>query len=341
MPVEPEAVRPARDSKRRGGWRPVLLVLVIAPVTAEYLIGYDDTLTNPAALIFGILVFGPLYGAPAVLIRETARRTHRSWATILLLSAAAGLIQAGLIDQSLFAPDYRGISYWQSLRQPTFLPGLGTSAYMLLAFVGGHVFGSFAAPIALAESWWPASRTRPWLGVKGLILMGALWLCGAGFVLADQFDTSDFRISPEQLVITVIAVVALVVLALTRRPASSRPGTVPAPLVVAVVSAGLLVVRNVVPTGWFGTALGLASIALWLALMGRWAGRQAWTGRHVLAAVVGDLLAIGVPAFWATPLGHLDHTAKLAANSILLLLVLAVAAQGYRREGQLPETHAT
>lgn len=56
---------------------PVILVLLLAPVTAEYLIGYDDTTGNAAALVFGVFFFAPLYGAPAVLIREVTRRRPR------------------------------------------------------------------------------------------------------------------------------------------------------------------------------------------------------------------------------------------------------------------------
>ena len=137
---------------------PVLFVLLFAPVTAEYLIGYDDTIANPAVLIFGLFFFAPLYGAPAILIRELARRRGFGWPTILLLATAFGLIEAGLVDQSLFDPPYRDIPYWQDLRVPTYLPWAGTSAYMALTFVAGHVFGSVAAPLALAESLWPARR---------------------------------------------------------------------------------------------------------------------------------------------------------------------------------------
>ena len=52
----------------------MVLVLLLAPVTAEYLIGYDDTTGDAAALVFGVFFFAPLYGAPAVLIREVTRR---------------------------------------------------------------------------------------------------------------------------------------------------------------------------------------------------------------------------------------------------------------------------
>ena len=100
---------------------PVVLVLLMAPVTAEYLIGYDDYITDPLALVFGVLFFAPLYGAPAVLIREVTRRFGLGWPTILLMATAFGLIEAGLIDQSLFDPAYRDITFWDDLRDPTFI----------------------------------------------------------------------------------------------------------------------------------------------------------------------------------------------------------------------------
>lgn len=68
---------------------PAVFLLFFAPITAEYLIGYDDTIGHPEELIFGLLIFGPLYGAPAVLIREFTRRAVQNWPTILLLALAA------------------------------------------------------------------------------------------------------------------------------------------------------------------------------------------------------------------------------------------------------------
>lgn len=319
-----------RTVKRLG---PVLLVLLMAPVTAEYLIGYDDYLTDPAALVFGVVFFAPLYGAPAVLIREIARRRGLGWPTILLLAAAFGLIEAGLIDQSLFDPDYRHIPYWDVLREPTFVPWLGTSAYMALLFVSGHVFGSIAAPIALAESWWPERRHQPWLGIPGLVVITCLWGLAGAFILADQLGSTPFRISPGQLVGTTVVVVALVAIALTRRRTPTRtPGAPPRPWVVALATALLLTVRSITTTGWVGTLAAAAAIGVWLWLVGRWSRRAGWTGVHVVAVVVGDLISIGGPAFFTTPLGDLDQTAKLVANVSLLLLVLVVAAVGGRRE---------
>jgi hypothetical protein len=321
--------------------RGVLLILVLAPMTAEYLIGYDDTIGNPAALVFGVLFFAPLYGAPAVLIREVARRRGLGWPTILLLATAFGLIEAGLIDQSLFDPDYREIPYWQDMRLPTYLPWLGTSAYMTLTFVAGHVFGSIAAPIALAESWWPARRDEPWLGPAGLGLMVVLWAAGAWFILQDQLGRASFRVSVGQVAGTVVVILALAVAALTRRLHFSTSSRSPAPWVVALVSAVLLTVRSVVPTGWWGTLAAVAAIVIWLVLMGLWSRRAGWGGKHVLAAVVGDLLSIGGPAFAITPLGDVPLAAKLATNIVLLALVLGVALAGYRAEQRTIRPAAT
>ncbi len=312
---------------------PVVLVLLLAPVTAEYLIGYDDITGNVAAMVFGIFFFAPLYGAPAVLIRETARRRGLGWPTMLLLATAFGLIEAGLVDQSLFDPSYRDIDFWDDLRDPTFLPCCGTSAFMVLSFVGGHVFGSIAAPIAMAESWWPERRQQPWLGRFGYGVVAALWIAGSAFILGDQLGSTSFRISPAELVGTLVVVATLVAVALTRRPRPRRgSGTVPAPWVVAAVTAVLLAVRSLVPTGWVPTIAAGAAIAGWLVLMARWSIRSGWDGRHVVGALVGVLVSIGGPAFVTDPLGDVPLAAKLASNIGLLALVLALAARGYRAE---------
>jgi hypothetical protein len=102
---------------------------------------------------------------------------------------------------------------------------------------------------------------------------------------------------------------------------------------VLVISAALLMVRNLVPTGWMGTLAAVAAIVLWLVMVGRWSRQARWNGVHVVAAVTGTLLSIGLPAFWTDPLGDVPLGAKLATNTVLLGLVLMVANIGLRREG--------
>ncbi|MFE2186610.1 hypothetical protein [Streptomyces sp. NPDC059455] len=144
-------------------------LLVLSPISAEYLIGYGESTGRPLELLAGLLILAPLYGTVAVLIREITRRTGRGWPTILLLSAAFGVIQAGLIDQTLFdnevdadGPD------WATQALVTLIPGLGVDAASLLNYVGGHVIWSFAAPIAVVESCAPRIANRRWLGPVGV-----------------------------------------------------------------------------------------------------------------------------------------------------------------------------
>lgn len=85
-----------------GGLAPVVGLLVVSPIAAEDLSGYQ--VFNPLVLLGYLGIFTPLYGTVAVLIREITRRTGRGWLTILLLGAAFGLIQAGLIDRACSTP---------------------------------------------------------------------------------------------------------------------------------------------------------------------------------------------------------------------------------------------
>ena len=46
----------------------------IGPICAEYLIGYDDSTGDAVELLGGLIIFGLLYAAMALIIREVAVR---------------------------------------------------------------------------------------------------------------------------------------------------------------------------------------------------------------------------------------------------------------------------
>lgn len=321
---------------------PAVFLLFFAPITAEYLIGYDDTIGHPDELIWGLLIFGPLYGAPALLIRELTRRAGRGWPTILVLAVAFGIVEAGLIDQSLFNDDYRDISYWDEIREPTYIPWLGTSAAMILGFIGGHVIGSFGTPIALAESLVPSRRHKPWLGWFGLSVVVLLYAGAAALVLNDTYDTETERLSAAEWIGTSFVVVALIMIAFLmprKHVANDRPA--PSPYLVILLSSVLLGVRPMLDSittateavnGWPGTIVGAASLAVLAVLVLRWSRRVGWGGRHVLGVGIGVMLAIGVAAFFIDPLGEVSDSAKYATNVVLLAIVLGLAAICWRRQ---------
>src|SRR6266700_3341917 len=86
---------------------PVIILIVLAPVVAELLYG-TVSVTQIVALLFVL----PIYGAGALLIREVVRRSGRGWWSILLLGAAYGVVEEGLVLQSFFNPTLYRASEW-------------------------------------------------------------------------------------------------------------------------------------------------------------------------------------------------------------------------------------
>jgi hypothetical protein len=164
----------------------VVALMVLAAISAESVAGYDATTGRPLELGLGILFLTPLYGGPAVLIREAARRARLGWRAMVPMAAAFGLLEAGVIDQSLFSADYRGIEGWEQLLGGTFIEPLGLSAYLAETFVVGHVIYSFCAPIAIVEALRPAEAHQPWLRWPGLMVVVVLYLVVAAVVLGDH-----------------------------------------------------------------------------------------------------------------------------------------------------------
>lgn len=164
-------------------------------------LGYAAETGDPGAVAVQLVFFAALYGAPAVLVRDLVRRVGWGWPSLLVLCAALGLVQAGLIDQPLFAVDYGGYDGWEELREPTLIPALDLSVFMLHAFVMGHVLFSFAAPLALAEAWRPSRARRPWLGRVGTAVAVLAYLLVAAMIVS---DLGSHGATSAQLIVTSI-----------------------------------------------------------------------------------------------------------------------------------------
>ena len=134
---------------------------------------------------------------------------------VVALATGFGIVQAGLVDQSIFRLSYRDLPEWAYWATPTYIEPLGFSAYLALTFVTGHLIASFSAPIAISEALVPGQRTVAWLGPIGLGVTAGLYLTAAGLILNDHLATESAAISLTQAVVTSLVVVALVVLALT------------------------------------------------------------------------------------------------------------------------------
>lgn len=278
---------------RRTRWLPVLSVLVAAPWFAELSWGGYPLTDLPLIVLF----LGPLYGGAALLIREFARRTGRGWPTILLLGAAFGVLQAGLVDQSLFNPQYGRYDF----QHPVHLEVPGLSLYHLVSFVTGHAVASIATPLALAEGWSRRGR-EPWLGRVGLTVVALAYLLAAvvNHLGVKDEEGAGFQASPLQVLVASTAVLVLVAAAVLRR---RRPGTgsvVPSPVVLAVFGFGAYLLYL---PGENAAALVCAVVVITCCVLalGHLSRSRDWGPDHTLALALGVVLVGVVVPFWADP----------------------------------------
>lgn len=338
-----ESAPPAALRERAAQWAQIAALLVLSAICAEYLQAYDDSTGRPLTLLAGLLVFVPLYGAPALLIREAARHTGRGWPTMLLLAAALGVLQPGVIDQSLFSASYRDIAGWDESLRATYIAPLGLSAFMAQSFILGHVVFSFSAPIALAEAMRPAAASLPWLGAKWLVLVAVLYVGMAAMVLQSSLATESSHASAPQVVGTLVIAAALIGAAFSvgRRPRRD-PNPRPAPRVRSVLIAGFVATTAYMfmPESWMGfagAALVVAVAGTGLLLVSRRAG---WSPGHAAAVALGAVLSRALLAFTYYPvIGEVSAVRKYGHNLILLGLMVAVGvfvlwrARGWRPNG--------
>jgi hypothetical protein len=312
-------------TSQRGRWWQVLCLLLLAPICAEYLWAYDDSTGRPDQLIGNLIIFVPLYGCAALLIREVARRAQLGWIGILLLAAAFGVIEAGLVDQSLFSPNYRGLEGWEETYGATLITPLGVSAANLIGFVGGHVIMSIAAPIALVEAFRPAAANTPWLRMPGLVITAVLYVAASIFVLVHHLQTETWHASAGQLVGAAIVTVALIMAAVLvgRRPRASRPVPGPGLTLTGSVAVVLALAYAVTPQTWTGVVISVAIVILAGVLLTRSSRSQGWSPTHAAVVAAAPLLVTAVLAFTYDPmLGDVGAQAKYAHNVVMLTIVL-------------------
>ncbi len=316
----------------------VLALLVLSAVSAEDLAAYDNTTGRPLALLAGMLVFGPLYGGPAVLLREVARRTGRGWQSMLLLATAFGIIQCGLVDQSLFTDSYRDIPSWGRVLHATYVAPLGVGAYYAQSFVLGHIIYSFCAPIALVEAVQPSTARTPWLGRRGIGVVALLYLAAAALVLQDHLANEASHASVGEVVVTLAVAAGLAAAAFALRPVAGveRAEASRAPRVSVVLAASFVLasVQAAMPETWRGVAGAVAATAAAGLLLWRASRRDGWTLAHAAGVAAGVLLSRAVLAFSYYPvIGEVSAARKYSHNVAMLLVAVTVGIVAVRRAG--------
>jgi hypothetical protein len=314
---------PIRDSSSSSAplrhLAPALGLLFLAPWVGEFLLG-----VSPLRNILGFPLLLPLYGGGALFIRELTRRTGRGWPTLFLLAAAYGVIEAGLIDQSLFNPAFMGLES----QKVALIPVLSISAYNTLAFVMGHVIWSISVPIAIVEMLTPARMTAPWLGKVGLSITGGLYLVGCAIVFNFIYADEKFLASPAQLIGASAVALTLTAIAFAIKKKkdlaapSARPLPKPWPLGVGTfVVASLFFMK---PESWAGVIIGILILCIVSPLVAHWSRQQEWCLSHQFALVAGALLTYAWGGFAMTSLLWPDDSLAWLGNVLFSLIAIAL-----------------
>jgi len=183
---------------------PAFVLFFLSPFVAEFLLG-NISISAIAALI----ILAPLYGGGALAVREIARRCGRGWATIVLLALAYGLIEEGIVIQTLFNPNYLGLH----LLTEAYIPSLGIGGWWTPFVLTLHTVWSISVPIAIVEALFAERRETPWLGKTGLGVSIALLLIGGILIRFGTQKQGPFTASPLQLISATILVVLVSALA--------------------------------------------------------------------------------------------------------------------------------
>lgn len=281
---------------------PVFALYFLSPLVAEFFSGT----TLPIVLLFLIVPFALFYGSGAMLIREVTRRTGRGWPTIIVLGLAFGVLEEGIVTQSLFNPDYLAENL--HLLDPGYNRTLGIGALWTVFVLGGHMLWSIATPIAIVEESTRSRRTTPWLGRAGLLGAAVLFLVGCviSFAVTKAEDAdAPFSASPAQIGISAAVTVVLVVVAFLL-PHGARPvlgGRAPSPwlvfgaTMVAGVAWGLLAGASGLPWWPASVTIALVALAVLGVLVWRWSRLDGWGPWHRFAVAAGALATSGWHAF--------------------------------------------
>jgi hypothetical protein len=148
------------------------------------------------------LAYIGFYGLGALLIREVGAHKGLGYSSIILLGAAFGCLEEGILLRSWFDPFWMGAQITsQALRVH------GISVLQPFANVVYHAVVSTTTPIVLVES---ISSREPWLSKKKLLVCGILF--GLSSVLLSTFN--DYAIAGWQYVLGIGLCMIFIVLGL-------------------------------------------------------------------------------------------------------------------------------
>lgn len=308
---------------------PAILLFIVCPLVAEFLPG-----NMPVNMLGALVVLAPMYGGGALLIRETVRRSHKGWPSIFVLSLSYGVLEEGVIMQSLFNPNFLGLN--QHLLQPAYIPTLGMGAWWTLFVLTLHTVWSVPVSIAISEALSPARADEPWLNWPGMGVVAVIFAVGCLSIgiFTVRNDPLHFVASPLQFGSAgtgIFLLIASAFLLPTRHGASHKKYS-PRPSIIgfaAFLGASMFLA---IPGRWGWWALSLYMVLyvamIWMILV--WSHLQGWSAMHRLALSGGAAIAYGLHSFAAIPAVGRANRIGNTVFVVALLTVLHLAARQIR-----------
>jgi hypothetical protein len=323
-----------REKTKMYHFAPVLVLIVLAPMIAEVLLG--NLLFN-SIFVFLLVINTVLYGSGAILIREVACRRHLGWLGIIVLAFAFGVVEEGLVLQTLFNPNNPALEWMRSYGWV-----FGVNWFWTSYVLGLHTVWSISLPILLTELLFPRLQRRPWLGRVGLGIDAAVYVLICLFLWRAFKSYANFSASPITLICTALLVVALVLLALFVVPslvAGPGGGKAPVPwlvglmaLLAAMLFSGLFLFLPTLPgiPPLFSILLYVALYVAVVSLVWRWSTQRLWSSRHLLALASGALIETMLFGILLVSRGSLADLMLHLVLCVVLLLGLWLVARRLR-----------
>ena len=283
---------------------PALVLFFLAPVCGELL-----SSSAPPVEFFNPLTFITLtllYGGGAVLVRELAFRWRKGWVSILVLGAAYGIIEEGLMVKSFFDPGWVDIGILGSYGR-----WLGVNWVWTIELTIYHAVISIGIPILITTLLFPDRKDTAWVGNR---LLG--WIFGF-FLLDVAFGflaLTTYRPPWVPYLAAIAITVHLIFLARRIRDPLSSPTDLPVASRLRFGLAAFIMTILFFMTAWIIPNLGVSPVLpilifgfiVWAAGAWIWrlSGQGAWKTQQLAALASGTLLFFIILA----PLVEMDKT---------------------------------
>jgi hypothetical protein len=269
---------------------PALVLFFLSPAIGELL-----SSSAPPAEFFqplGFAMLSVLYGGGALLARELVVRWGAGVPSLLVLGAAYGIAEEGLMCKSFFDPNWMDVGLLGEYGR-----WLGVNWVWTFELTIYHAAFSILIPVTLVGLLYPDRCDTPWLGRRGFAVVAVLWFLNGGLVF---FAISAYRPPLLHLIAASVLIAGLYVLArrwpgdgapIGREKRAWRPWRLAVSIFLATV-AFFALAWAVPQTGIHPLIVILLMLLLtagvtWFAW--RMSGRIGFSDRHKLALVSGAL----------------------------------------------------